>query len=53
MIVRGESTIIDYHAPFDQGLMYFENHLNLQFEKSPEVSSIVWRHDKKKNEGHK
>ena len=20
MIVRGESTIIDYHAPFDQGL---------------------------------
>ena len=21
MIVRGESTIIDYHAPFDQGLM--------------------------------
>ena len=22
MIVRGESTIIDYHAPFDQGLYY-------------------------------
>ena len=23
MIVRGESTIIDYHAPFDQGLRDF------------------------------
>ena len=22
MIVRGESTIIDYHAPFDQGFSY-------------------------------
>ena len=22
MIVRGESTIIDYHAPFDQGLSF-------------------------------
>ena len=22
MIVRGESTIIDYHAPFDQGLIH-------------------------------
>ena len=25
----------------------------LQFEKSPAVSSIDWRHDKKNNEGHK
>ena len=23
MIVRGESTIIDYHAPFDQGLKIY------------------------------
>ena len=25
MIVRGESTIIDYHAPFDQGLSKVTN----------------------------
>ena len=28
MIVRGESTIIDYHAPFDQGLLRKTSKLN-------------------------
>ena len=32
MIVRGESTIIDYHAsPFAQGLKSFDLILHLQF----------------------
>ena len=36
MIVRGESTIIDYHTPFDQGLRDFpqtklDNEINVHF----------------------
>ena len=30
MIVRGESTIIDYHAPFDQGFRLDKNQSELE-----------------------
>ena len=35
MIVRGESTIIDYHAPFDQGFSPWEHSIQ---PKNPELS---------------
>ena len=36
MIVRGESTIIDYHAPFDQGL------INKQLVHKKVVPVVTW-----------
>ena len=38
MIVRGKSTIIDYHAPFDQGFTLFNHEVDTLASFLPDVN---------------
>ena len=47
MIVRGESAIIDYHAPFDQGFKFVESEDRLIQDESIVEQELAIKADKR------